>query len=365
MTITNPKTTIAFADNITSKMLETLFNNGFEVSVLEKSNIISSLHDIQPDFIVFDPSYCGIGLIKEIKRHPRLQAVPLIATVKKVSQENKIRIMSLNIDDFILKPFYTEELVARIEMILSERYEQAHGSLLSSDNCSGSLRNMTIFDLVQLFEIGGNCGIIRLMQEQLEGKITVNKGIVVNAGLYDFDPLTALYKLVLWSEGSFELHVTNTLFPAKIQYSYNHLVKEHSKRADLWKNLTNTMPVQKSGLLQLRKDLQSVVDEKTLAGSFRNPKTLFNGVMSCDTDALTALGQIKTLLAENVLIEPDMQQKQTETLEDKDKQIMHNPVASLLNFGRKKIVPSSLIAKTAKKNINRIPKDLLQVKNNN
>ncbi|MBD3385938.1 DUF4388 domain-containing protein [candidate division KSB1 bacterium] len=365
MILTNPKITIAFADNITSKMLETLFNNGFEVSVMEKNNIISALHNIQPDLIVFDPSYCGIGLIKEIKSHPRLHTVPLIATAKKVAQESKIRIMSLNVDDFISKPFYTEELVARIELILSEKSEKVHRAVPSSDNCSGSLRNMNIFDLVQLFEIGGNCGIIRLVQEQLEGKITVNKGIVVNAGLYDFDPLTALYKLVLWSEGSFKLHFTNTMLSAKIEYSYNHLVKEHSKRADLWKNLANTIPVQKSDLLQLRKDLRNAVDGKTLAGSFRKPKTIFNGVMSCDTDALTALRQIKTLLDENVLIEPDIQQKQSATLENKDKQIIHNPVASLLNLGRKKILPSSLVIKTSKKNINRIPKDLLQVKNNN
>ncbi len=360
----NRKNKIAFIDTITSQLINTLFNNGFEVSVVDRKNSIASLLSINPDLIVLDPAYGSIELIDQIKTHSRLQSRPLIIMTREPSQQKRLQVLSKPIEDYIAKPFYAEELIARIEGLLFETYKRNQIPPNTFDKTRGSLKKMPLPDLVQMLEIGNQSASIHLQQEQMQGKVWIEKGMVINAQFRNFNPLAALYKLVLWSGGTFRISFECHDIPVKLEYSSKQLYKQHAKRRKEYLSLLQTFPNQRR--FQLKDELIESVKGKSVAAAFINPETVFRGSMLCDADALPALRQITIMLEQRILLDYGKKQKKRESIAGGKKE-SGNPVVSLFHMSKKKIIPFSLQQKLGKKSDNqsRVPRDLLKIKNNN
>ncbi len=96
----------------------TLGANGFEVLTaadgIEALNILS---DTLPDLILCDinmPRLGGYKLCKFVKKHERTQSIPVVMLSGKDGVFDKMRGKLNGCDDFISKPFESEELVAKI-----------------------------------------------------------------------------------------------------------------------------------------------------------------------------------------------------------------------------------------------------------
>ncbi len=96
----------------------TLGANGFEVLTaadgIEALNILS---DTLPDLILCDinmPRLGGYKLCKFVKKHERTQSIPVVMLSGKDGVFDKMRGKLSGCDDFISKPFESEELVAKI-----------------------------------------------------------------------------------------------------------------------------------------------------------------------------------------------------------------------------------------------------------
>jgi two-component system, OmpR family, alkaline phosphatase synthesis response regulator PhoP len=81
--------------------------------------------DERPDLIVLDlmlPQMNGFQVIKELRR--RGNKVPVVVLSAKGMESDKILGLSLGADDYVVKPFGLQELLARIKAVLRRR----HGS---------------------------------------------------------------------------------------------------------------------------------------------------------------------------------------------------------------------------------------------
>ena len=79
--------------------------------------------DEWPDLIVLDlmlPQMNGFQLIKELRR--RGSKVPVVILSAKGMEGDKILGLSLGADDYVVKPFGLQELLARIKAVLRRRY---------------------------------------------------------------------------------------------------------------------------------------------------------------------------------------------------------------------------------------------------
>jgi DNA-binding response OmpR family regulator len=94
----------------------------------------SALAATQFDAVLLDlslPDGDGIELLKKLRQ--RRDTVPVIAVTARDGVDDRVRGLNLGADDYVVKPFATEELVARMRAVL-RRPAEALGVRLLCDN---------------------------------------------------------------------------------------------------------------------------------------------------------------------------------------------------------------------------------------
>jgi DNA-binding response OmpR family regulator len=78
----------------------------------------------RPDLILLDimmPDADGLDICKSIRRHPELAHTPVIFLTARASETDRIVGLELGANDYIVKPFFIRELIARIKIQFREQ----------------------------------------------------------------------------------------------------------------------------------------------------------------------------------------------------------------------------------------------------
>ncbi len=73
----------------------------------------------KPDLVILDimlPDSDGLDICKGIRSHPELAHIPVIFLTARASETDRIVGLELGANDYIVKPFFVRELVARIKI---------------------------------------------------------------------------------------------------------------------------------------------------------------------------------------------------------------------------------------------------------
>ena len=73
----------------------------------------------RPDLIILDimlPDSDGLDICKGIRTHPELAHIPVIFLTARASETDRILGLELGANDYIVKPFFIRELIARIKI---------------------------------------------------------------------------------------------------------------------------------------------------------------------------------------------------------------------------------------------------------
>ncbi len=119
------KPRVLIADDQTELLLlmkETLENEGFEVAAAnDGKEALQMAFESHPDIAVLDynmPHKDGLAVAAELKDNPLFAHVPIIIVTAYSEKQTKMKGLSMGIDDYLIKPVDTDELIARIRMIL-------------------------------------------------------------------------------------------------------------------------------------------------------------------------------------------------------------------------------------------------------
>jgi DNA-binding response OmpR family regulator len=79
---------------------------------------------MNPELIILDvmmPSMNGLDLCRQLRSDPLLSSVPILFLTAKGRTEDKLKGLEAGADDYMTKPFATQELLSRIKRLLSRQ----------------------------------------------------------------------------------------------------------------------------------------------------------------------------------------------------------------------------------------------------
>jgi two-component system, OmpR family, phosphate regulon response regulator PhoB len=89
-----------------------------------------ALEGALPDAILLDwmlPGQSGLSLARQWRSQPHTQAIPILMLTARGDEPDRIAGLDAGADDYITKPFSTQELLARIRAVLRRRAPEAVG----------------------------------------------------------------------------------------------------------------------------------------------------------------------------------------------------------------------------------------------
>lgn len=124
-------------DKYISNFIEvSLKNEGYKVTIAKSADeglfLFSSNH---PDLVLLDlglPDKDGLEVIKEIRS---FSGIPILVVSARGQEKEKVEALDLGADDYITKPFYMGELLARIRVVKRKLEQQLVPSSVSVFHC--------------------------------------------------------------------------------------------------------------------------------------------------------------------------------------------------------------------------------------
>ncbi|MBL7729388.1 MAG: response regulator, partial [Dinghuibacter sp.] len=77
-----------------------------------------------PDLVISDimmPVMDGFALLEQLKGNERFSKIPVVMLTARADMEDKLNALRIGVDDYLVKPFVTEELLARINNLLTRK----------------------------------------------------------------------------------------------------------------------------------------------------------------------------------------------------------------------------------------------------
>ncbi|HTY06241.1 MAG TPA: response regulator [Gemmatimonadales bacterium] len=97
--------------------------DGYEVSGAADGNagVTAALAQI-PDLILLDlilPYASGFDVLQRLREDPRTRLIPVLVLSTQGGEDDIVRALEVGAEDFLIKPFYARELVARVRKALT------------------------------------------------------------------------------------------------------------------------------------------------------------------------------------------------------------------------------------------------------
>lgn len=108
-----------------------LRHNGFAPTVVfDGAAARREVEAVLPDLILLDwmlPGESGTVLARQWRQHSRTRGIPIIMITARSEEGDKVQGLDAGADDYITKPFSTQEMLARIRALLRRRAPESVG----------------------------------------------------------------------------------------------------------------------------------------------------------------------------------------------------------------------------------------------
>jgi CheY-like chemotaxis protein len=194
----------------------------------------------RPELIITDlqmPVMDGFSLVKKLRAHKDTAFVPILCLSETDDYEERVRGFRLGADDFIVKPFSTRDLVARVERMLEPMpiFDEISGVFERQTDLEGRLERIGMSAVLIMLEAERKTGQLTVRSSGRVGRVWMRKGHATNAeitGNADVEPKQAIYGMLGWSRGSFEFIQCAVPGDDRISTDVTYLLIEGARRID-------------------------------------------------------------------------------------------------------------------------------------
>jgi len=235
----------------------------------------------RPDVILLDcmmPELDGFEVAAALKASPETQDIPIIFLTARGRVEDKIRGLELGAEDYLIKPVRREEMLARVRNVLRRLESRRATASPESSLMRGRLEVMGLPNLVQVLETERRTGTLRLTHNARRGEILFVEGRIAYALEGDRQGEVAVYRMLGWDTGDFELEQTSGSGPASAQIARSNqsLLVEGMRRLDELPGLRQTIG-SPEGPIRMFAVFREGLLRRTLPSGFHQLVTLCDG----------------------------------------------------------------------------------------
>ena len=310
--ISRPRLLLVDPDADSLQVMETgLTIEGFSVTTAsDGKEALEKIEISSPDLVLCEtkmPLMDGFELCRVLKLDDRFKKIPFVFLTSDKSAELKDKGIELGGDEYLTRPIYIKEVIARLRMLLRKTETQTVKRPEGKAGFSGSLADMGVVDLVQAFEIGRKTGVIHIRGDK-SGTLFFREGKVIDAELGLARGEGAFYRMLHNGGGGFEVQFAPVERPGLITISTQGLLLEGARRLDEWSHILERLPSAQTVFeldpRRLVERLAEIPDEvNPLLKLFNGKRNLVALVEDCDFDDLESLKIISKLFFEGLIRE--------------------------------------------------------------
>lgn len=109
---------------------------GYDVDIILRGDDAEMmLRERQPDLLILDwmlPGVSGIELCRRLRARPESENLPIILLTARGEESERVRGLATGADDYVVKPFSTPELMARVRALLRRASPESISTQLKS-----------------------------------------------------------------------------------------------------------------------------------------------------------------------------------------------------------------------------------------
>lgn len=187
------------------EVLQCLIGTTFEaaghraIRIVDPREIHGHVVEHSPDAILLDvnmPGMSGWDVLQWLRDIPAFRDIPVLMLSADNTVQSRVRGLRSGADDYLTKPFATEELLARLEALLARQEKDRRG-------LRGNLQENPLVEVVQGLAQNGKSGRLEVVHTHHVGWVSFDQGQISAA---KFDGLTgrsAILALLELGEGQF------------------------------------------------------------------------------------------------------------------------------------------------------------------
>jgi DNA-binding response OmpR family regulator len=189
-----------------------------------------------PDLLITDyqmPGMDGRQLVEKLKDRAATARLPIILMATKADQNEKLKIVEDKVEDFLEKPFFVKEATARIKRIVDRiALEKMAKEAPGEGTLRGTLQQMNVIDLLQSLELSRKTCRLTLTTNDDRCELFFSEGQINHATYGDLSGDDAVYKVLTWQDGNFQIDFTLSSTEQTITRSTQGLLMEGLRLLD-------------------------------------------------------------------------------------------------------------------------------------
>ncbi|HZS71573.1 MAG TPA: response regulator [Candidatus Acidoferrum sp.] len=165
--------------------------------------------DDPPDAILCDykmPGLDGRQLFEKLRGREATRHIPFLFMASRADIEERLRPLVDGVEDFIAKPFLLKDLVRITKKVVDRLHlEKLQKKASRPGVIQGRLEEMSMIDLMQSLEMGQKSCRLIVQHDGEQGELYFAGGQCRDAKIGKTEGDEAVYKVVLWTAGDFEI----------------------------------------------------------------------------------------------------------------------------------------------------------------
>src|SRR5271169_186096 len=165
--------------------------------------------DELPDVVLCDfkmPGLDGRQLFEKLRGREATRHIPFLFIASRTDIEERLRPLVDGVEDFIAKPFLLKDLVRSTKKVVDRLHlEKLQKTASRPGVIQGRLEEMSMTDLLQSLEMGQKSCRLKVRKGAEQGELYFASGQCRDAKIGNIEGDDAVYKVILWAEGEFEI----------------------------------------------------------------------------------------------------------------------------------------------------------------